>query len=268
MIRRLAVFAATLLTAVSTTSAATPPVQKTVISTVSHGVKLTLMVPRRVYPENALVRVVVTLRNLSQQDVQISGQGMFCCGQYSLGAVVRDTSGQILYASDRRETPLGPGLSPLTVAPRHSMSQRVFLVLRADRVQGVVQVQKGSDYFTVQTPVVTVRLVTERAPRVILHAAVADQVTATIRPPTHMKGYLYYLGSYLCGKSDLPAGLPSSAEPFQLSLHSKLTADCSYSTMPVSSWYALAGWLNHPVVAIDYTQASPYHWSSVVSEIR
>lgn len=257
MIGRLIVFAAMLLTAASTTSA--PPVQKTVISTVSRGVKLTLMVPRRVYPENALVRVVVTLRNLSQQDVQISGQGMFCCGQYSLGAVVRDTSGQILYASDRRETPLGPGLSPLTVAPRHSMSQRVFLVLRADRVQGVVQVQKGSDYFTVQTPVVTVRLVTERAPRVILRAAVADQVTATIRPPTHMKGYLYYLGSYLCGKSDLPAGLPSSAEPFQLSLHSKLTADCSYSTMPVTSWYVLAGWLNHPVVAIDYTRPPSDH---------
>ena len=259
MIPRLAVFAAMLLTAVSTTSAATPPGQKTVISTVSHGVKLTLMVPRRVYPRNALVRVVVTLRNLSQQDVQISGQGMFCCGQYSLGAVVRDTSGQILYASDRRETPLGPGLSPLTVAPRHSMSQRVFLVLRADRVQGVVQVQKGSDYSTVQTPIVTVRLVTERGPRVILHAAVADQVTATIRPPTHMKGYLYYLGSYLCGKSDLPAGLPSFAEPFQLSLHRTLTADCSYAGTPVSSWYVLAGWLNHPVVAIDYTRPSSYH---------
>ncbi len=224
------------------------------VSTVSHGVKLTLVVPRRVYPQNALVRVLVTMRNLSRQDVQILGQGMFCCGQYSLGAVVRDTSGQILHATDRIGTPLGPGLSPLTVAPRHSMSERVFLVLRADRVQGVVQVQKGSDYFTVQTPVVTVRLVTERAPQAILHAPVADQLAATIRPPTHMKGYLYSLGSYRCGKSDLPAGLPSSAEPFQLSLHSRLTADCSYTGMPVTSWYVLAGWLNHPVVAIDYTR--------------
>jgi len=265
MIGRLTVFAAMLLTAVSTTSA--PPVHKTVISTVSHGVKLTLMVPRRVYPQNALVRVVVTLRNLSQQDVQILGQGMNCCFPYTLGAVVRNMSDQIVYPGDRTEQTLGPPLSPLTVAPRHSMSQRVFLVLRAGRVQGVGQVQEGSELFTVQTPVVTVRLVTERAPRVILHAAVADQVTATIRPPTQMKGYLYYLGSFLCGKSYLPAGLPYAGE-FQLSLHSKLTADCSYTGTPVSSWYALAGWLNHPVVTIDYTQASPYHWSSVVSEVR
>lgn len=134
----------------------------------------------------------------------------------------------------------------------------MFLFLRADRVQGVVQVQKGSDYFTVQTPVVTVRLVTERTPRVILHAPVADQLMATYRPPTHMKGYLYYLGSFVCGKSDLPAGLPY-AEPFVLSLHSKLTADCSYSATPVTSWYVLAGWVNHPVVGIDYTRPSSYH---------
>ncbi len=258
MIRRLTVFAAMLLAALSTTSAAAHPVQKTVISIVSHGVKLTLVVPRRVYPENALVRVTVTLRNMSRQDVQILGQGMNCCFPYTLGAVVRDTSDQIVYPGDRTEQTLGPPLSPLTVAPRHSMSQRVFLVLRAGRVQGVGQVQEGSELFTVQTPVVTVRLVTERAPRVILHAPVADQLMATIRPPTHMKGYLYYLGSYLCGKTYLPAGLPYS-EPFDLSLHSKLTADCSYSAMPVTSWYVLAGWLNHPVVAIDYTRPSSYH---------
>lgn len=65
MIRRLTVFAAMLLAALSTTSAAANPVHKTVISTMSRGVKLTLMVPRRVYPQNALVRVVVTMRNLS-----------------------------------------------------------------------------------------------------------------------------------------------------------------------------------------------------------
>jgi len=258
MIGRLSVFAAMLLTAVSTTSAAVPPVQKTVISTVSHGVKLTLMVPRRTYPENALVRVVVTMRNLSRQDVQILGQGMYCCFPYTLGAVVRDASGQIVYPGDRREQTLGPPLFPLTVASRHSMSQRVFLVLRAGRVQGVVQVQKGSDYFTIVTPFVTVRLVAERVPQVILHAPVADQLTATIRPPTHMKGYLYYWGSFGCGKTYLPAGLPYS-QPFELSLHSKLTADCSYSAMPVTSWYVLAGWLNHPVVAIDYTRPSSYH---------
>ncbi len=258
MIRRVIVFAAMLFASLPTTSAAVPPVQKTVISTVSHGVKLTLMVPRRVYPRNALVRVVVTMRNLSQQDVQILGQGSYCCFPYTLGAVVRDRSDQIVYPGDRSEPTPGPPLFPLTVAPRHSMSQRVFLVLRAGRVQGVVQVQKGSDYFTVQTPVVTVRLVTERAPQVILHAAVADQLTATIRPPTHMKGYLYYLGSFVCGKSYLPAGLPF-VEPFELSLHSRLTADCSYAGMPVSSWYVLAGWLNHPVVAIDYTRPSSYH---------
>ncbi|MDQ2742345.1 MAG: hypothetical protein M3Z66_08615 [Chloroflexota bacterium] len=258
MIRRLMVFAAMLLASVATTSAAANPVHKTVISTVSHGVKLTLRVPRRVYPQNALVRVVVTMRNLSQQDVQILGQGRYCCFPYTLGAVVRDRSDQIVYPGDRSEPTAGPPLFPVTVAPRHSMSQRVFLVLRAGRVQGVVQVQEGSDSFTVQTPMVAVRLVTERAPRVILHAPVADQLTATIRPPTHMKGYLYYLGSYLCGKAYLPAGLPYS-EPFDLSLHSKLTADCSYSAMPVTSWYVLAGWLNHPVVAIDYTRPSSYH---------
>ncbi len=258
MAGRLTVFAAILVASLSTTSAATPPVQKTVISTVSRGVKLTLMVPRRVYPQNALVRVVVTLRNLSQQDVQILGQGMNCCFPYTLGAVVRDSSDQIVYPGDRREHALGPPLSPLTVAPRHSVRQRVFLVLRAGRVQGIVQVQKGSDYFTVQTPIVTVRLVTERAPQVILHAPVADQLTATIRPPTHMKGYLYSLGSFLCGKTYLPAGLPFAGQ-FQLSLHSKLTADCSYMGTPVTSWYALAGWLNHPVVAIAYIRPSSYH---------
>lgn len=133
MIRRLAVFAATLLTAESTTSAATPPVQKTVISAVSHGVKLTLMVPRRVYPRNALVRVVVTMRNLSQQDVQISGQGMFCCGQYSLGAVVRDTSGQILYASDRRDA-ARPRVVPADrcAAPQHEPTG-VLVLARGSR---------------------------------------------------------------------------------------------------------------------------------------
>jgi len=256
--RRFMVFAAMLSTAVSTTSAATPPVQKTVISAVSHGVKLTLVVPRRVYPRNALVRVVVTMRNLSRQDVQILGQGSYCCFPYTLGAVVRDMSDQIVYPGDRIESTLGPPLSPLTVAPRHSMSQRVYLVLRAGRVQGVGQVQEGADIVTVVTPVVTIRLVTERAPRVILHAPVTDQLTATIRPPTHMKGYLYSLGSFLCGKTYLPAGLPLAGQ-FQLSLHSKLTADCSYTGTPVTSWYALAGWLNHPVVAIAYIRPSSYH---------
>jgi len=258
MIHRLRVLAAVLAASLSTTSAGATPVHRTVISTVSHGVKLTLMVPRRVYPRNALVRVTVTLRNVSGHDVQVSGQGMFCCSHYSLGAVVLDTAGQVLFPGDRREAPLGPPLFPLTLVPRHVMSQQVFLVLRSGRVQGVVQVQDTSGLVTVVTPVVTVRLVTERAPRVILHEAVADEIKATIRPPTHMNGYLYYLDSFVCGKSDLPAGL-ISAEPWELSLHRTLTADCSYRSAPVTSWYALAGWLNHPVVAIDYQHPSSYH---------
>jgi hypothetical protein len=36
----------------------------------------------------------------------------------------------------------------------------------------------------------------------------------------------------------------------------------------VGSWYALAGWLNHPVVTIDHIRPSSYHEASVATEIR
>lgn len=78
---------------------ASSPLQAVVVS---HGVRLVLVVPHRVYTRGALARVTVRLENLSEA----TGLQAFRCGMLNPFVEVSDAVGQVRYPPPFRSPPI------------------------------------------------------------------------------------------------------------------------------------------------------------------
>jgi len=261
MIARAALFSTLVACSFSAPVAAQwQPATHLTVSTVSHGVKLTLTVPRRNYPRNALIRVSVRLENVSQHWKTISGGGPMC-GSNHPGAAVTTDAGLAVYppAIPSVFASCGRFLRGTRLPPGGVLHAHPLIILRGNHVMAYARIDNQG------TELVTRQLVLHLVP------GVAPQVTftktfflqAAVRPANAgMKKRLYFLYGYRCPGGGDPAdhGIISTSSGVVTWQSTTLSHHGAYLFQvgcrdPIE-WHVVAGYLNQPVAMIDYPAPS------------
>jgi hypothetical protein len=105
------------------------------VSTVSHGLKLTLTVPAGEYPRGGLVRAMLSVQNISPGDIGLLGSDV----------QVLSTKGEVLYPPSVPPTIEPKGVTPwppLRLRSGRAVVERPFIVLRGPYVHAVVWLGK------------------------------------------------------------------------------------------------------------------------------
>jgi len=218
------------------------------------GLKLTLTVPRRSYPLNALARVSLRIQNVSHHDIGYQTPGVSLPGVASPQAQVLDRSGSILFPPAMSFMPPLPGPAPALepLHPGQSFQSRQYIVVRGARIRAAqpftpiweANVRRALNMLI--THPITVRLTTEPAPQLALQETPAGPVVEVI-PPAGVTGRPLWLNYADCGDGSSGPTFVYSFGWVGTSL--RLTPECS----PIHAWHLRLAWLNHPVAALDDT---------------
>jgi len=230
------------------------PAEHLTVSTVSHGVKLTLTAPHRDYPENALIRVSVRLENLSHHWKTVRGSGPLC-GSNRPSAEVTTSAGLAVYppAIPFVFASCGRVLFGTRLLPGGVLQAHPLIILRGNRVQAYASIDnQGTEIIT--KPLV-LHLFPGVAPRVTITKTPFLQ--AAVRPTNEgTKKRLYFLYGYRCPGDPADDGFIGTASGvFQwqsttLSHHGAYLFQVGCDN-PIA-WHVVAGYLNQPVATIDY----------------
>lgn len=235
-------------------SAAARPASGYSVTTVSHGIRLTLSLPRNTYPRNALVRVTLVARNIARKPVSVIRENI-TCGDYNPYVEAKDSTGNISQLPTLTRFLHPPCPAPVSgqLLPGHAIKRQRYVIL-SDRMLVatfmVGSLQRSIKYLS--TPPLSVSQSTGQAPHVVLHVD-GEQAFADVAPAGPTKGPLRFIQSVHC---------PTNGG-FEVVTHydwqpadgTRITAGCS----PLSEWHAIAGWLNQPVATIDYVPPADTH---------
>ncbi len=236
---------------------AAPPISAHVAVSKRSGMTLTLRVLGGNLAWNSLVRSNIKLQNTSKR----TRHALFgsCDRAYgTLSATVLQSDGLPAPSPVALNAPMSCGPPPrlTAIAPAHHITRQIYLVLTSNVVQGAVAI--GS-FNVPHLLTVTLQVHLSDEPPPYLHLQTTPSVRATIIPTTAVHGQLMYAGwtgCYLKGTGDRTGSITSSdwGPAHGHTLTPQNDADCS-----VLEWHAVAGWLNHPVVAVDYSnRPSPF----------
>ena len=214
-------------------------------SEVRSGLRITLAVGRRTYPTDALIRVTLTVLNVTRVDVGVMW------GLSAPRVVVTNGAGKIVY------DPIGP-LGNLTIAasgsevprsfdllPGHSISIQNYLILAGNTLTGRVvlgDVATNGQTRTITGPKIRVKLSRQSAPTVSLSTA---PLMAHLAAPWSAQGPLYVFSEEQCDQESSGTGwMPVKGDVVQPGGDNGCRA---------YYWHALVGWLNHPATTIIYS---------------
>lgn len=224
------------------------------------GLKLSLTVPSLSYPRNALIRVSVSIQNVSRHVVGYLIPGVSLPGVASPQAEVLDRSGRIVFPPAMPYMPPLPGPPPSLqpLQPGQTIRVSEYIVVRGARIRASQQftptwslsVRRALN--TLTTRPITVQLTAAPAPQITLQQTAAGPVLDVTRPPG-LSGKMLRLSYADCGDTTSGPNFEYSWSWVHSGLH--LTAGCS----PLRAWHLRVAWLDHPVAALDYTppQAPP-----------
>jgi hypothetical protein len=220
------------------------------VSAVAHGVKLTLTVPRREYPRNALIRAKLSLENISAEAVPVLGARFPACRyQYWAAARVLTKGGKAVYppiVSPDEFISCGPLMFPLQLRPGETLRNTVFLVLRGSHIQGFTALGTEQEPIEVETPITTVRLTRKSSPHIRLQTS--PVLEAVLRGQAHVRqARLYYYEWASCRD-----GEPRTMDWTPFSIRKARTYSFTPGCENPSEWHLAAGWLNYPIAQVDW----------------
>lgn len=243
--RRIVLLAFVLATAASATAHArrTSPAPPAVVT---HGLRITLQIGRRSYPANALVRVTLSVRNVSHHAISIMS------GLNAPQVVVLDDSGQEVcdpinpLGDQTLITPLGPRRSS-QLPPGRSWKSYGYIVLRGDIVAARIilgGVKHAKPEVQIMRPQLKLQLTSEAPPHVIVSAS---PLQARLIPPSPEAPPLLSFSQEQCDGLSTGDGWATSG--------GDVVVPAVPDTCTTYTWHAIAGWLNHPVATIVYPPA-------------
>jgi hypothetical protein len=219
------------------------------VSTVSHHVKLTLIVPRRSYPRGALVSVTVRLENVSSKNVRILSFNPTTVS-------VLNAKGQEVYSPSSPfgaktvESPGGKRNPPATLRPHQIRQAHFLVVLRGPMIEALATLIAPTNQTQrmIRGKPIQVSLTNEAPPRVDI--VKTPTVHATVRFAPVVNGPLYLTEQFHCedqsnvSNSEAGWGRVSSVN---------FAPPSSFGCSGNFEWIAYVGHLNHAVAEIDYT---------------
>jgi hypothetical protein len=223
------------------------PARATTASVVHDGLRLTLKVPRRTYPRNALVQLTLTLTNVTSQSINLGAQdnGNGFCTTSLPQAEVHNTRGGLLYPPAVKPLVLPPCPYYLgrPLAPGQSVVNRVYVILRGRVLTGIASTRTGQTFFSpFSTPPLTLTLTHELAPTATV---TSSPVGIDVHSPVPVAGKLRYTASWIC-----PNGTTTTiGQPWTVLPGTHINPPCPAPTR----WNLAAGWLGHPAVVLHYT---------------
>lgn len=217
------------------------------VSVTGYGWRLTMHVPQRSYPANALAAVRVTLRNVSSRPASFEPQVVGFCIHAPFLLNVLDAAGSPLSPLPPDPSPLPPCAAPIPrmVHPGKAVAETVLVVLLSGRLQATANVDtrphRAQGYYggVLTTPIVTVAFHAAQSPPV----TVQDGNVATVARPAHATGPLRYEQWVQCGTSVTHSHAPY----WGTSPNDSLSAGCAAPT----AWHLVAGWPGYPVAHVD-----------------
>lgn len=213
----------------------------------SHAVRLTLALARDVYPQDALVKVLVTLKNVSSHTVCLEGGGPLLPGSSFPQVEVLSTAGKILFppALPGWFSLAGPIPSYVPIAPGKGIKEKPYVLLRGPSLRVTVPILKNNRSLvpvsTVTAPPVHIDLTTSDAPQVHILGS-SEKVSARIKQMESVTAKLLYEDAALCGGSKYEQHIGWTR------MYSELTAGCS----PLQIWHLVVGRLDHSVATVNY----------------
>lgn len=247
-----------------------------VAGTLSHGVRITLTIPNRVYPRDALARFTVSLTNVSRARRYLQDFPPDWGGPFSPHILMRTRSGRMVYEEDL-STFLAPTPGTLgrnfVLQPGRTLTRHVRFVLAAGDVRAVSRVADGYTAYTdggppvsppriawahhlwgIATPWIHLTLRTERAPTATVSRE-SNRIRVTVHAPWRTTGPMFYMDSARCwtgpGTMSTEQHISWTRAP-GASFTSALQRSCP-SRQP---WHAVVGWPDHRVLFLSYADAA------------
>jgi len=225
-------------------------------SATSGGLRLTITVPRRSYPRDALAPMKVSMRNVSSHAIGYLRLGVAAPGYAVPQAEVLDASGRVVFPPAMPYFPPLPGPAPFVqrLDPGQTVAQTQYVVMRGARIRAsqafTLQAQPNPSVrrplSVLRTRPITVALTSEPAPRISLYASGSD-LRADIMPPPGVTGRPLRLSYTDCGFPTYDYTETWTASG------THITPGCG----PVQEWHLRVAWVNHPVAALDYMPNTP-----------
>jgi len=230
---------------------------------VSHGLKLTLAIPKNVYPRYALIRARIDMQNISRRVVYLPQWGAPCerlNGFDDPGVEVTDGTGNEVYPPAISGFP-EPPCAPLpnrklrSVQPGRTLTRQVYAILRGSRISAFVsaanttQPSGSGGTLRVTTPTLNLHLTAGARPHTDVHT-VAPDISADIQPTGPVQGLLHYIAWNQC-----PAGSIATSGQVSAVWAPAPGTHLSPSCSPVQTWAVVAGWLGQPVAEIQYSSS-------------
>lgn len=243
-------------------------------TSVSHGVRITLTVPRHRYVYDGLERFTVTITNVSHARRYLQDFQPDWGGPYSPHILMRTHAGRLVYEEELSSF-LAPNPGTLganyILQPGASRTWHIQFVLQGEDIRAVSRVADGYTAFTgppgslprsawahhlwhISSPWIHLALRAEKAPSVTI-TRTGTRLHVAVHAPWKASGPMFYMDSSRCwtghGTMSSPQHVPwtPAAGP---GFTTSLTAHCP-SRQP---WHAVVGWSNHRVLLISYADAA------------
>lgn len=219
---------------------------------VRDGLRLSWALPERVYRQNALIRLRLRIDNVSGHPIHVDS----ACPLpgLSVGIQVVNDSGWVLYPPPLQHLPgIGPcpGGPGRAFAPGSHMVLRTYVVLRARHLRAFASLIDARGHLvTVVGRTVTVALRPAPAPLAHVHI---DHGSSSVRvtPPPGVQGPMHYVDSLFCSTVGQEFG--ESHLTWSRASGRRVSVECPI----VLEWDVAAGWLNYPVVTVQYVAPKP-----------
>jgi hypothetical protein len=250
-----------------------PPIMA---SAVSHGVHISLLIPRQTYPKDALVRFTVTLQNVSHFNRYLQDWPPDWGGRYSPHIVMRTAGGHLVYEEELSSflapTPGSSG-GNYVLRPGATLTRHIRFVLEAGQVQAVEKVFDGYTSFSsrpgtptpprskwathqwkVATPFVPLTLTSELAP-VVTVSRTGGRVHLVARSRVAVSSSPLFMDSLRCwtGRSTM---WTSQHVPWTRARGDRFSSPVDHHCPSLQPWHAVIGWPNHRVAFISYADVA------------
>ena len=223
------------------------------VETNTHGVKLSLIVPHTTYPRDAVVQVLILLRNISSENVYtVNGSGSPCPAS-PLGVQVVTPAGAILPARPIPNVfvPCNPfGATPQPLPSGMGILVPAFVVLQSTGLRAEAWLRIGGATVAVYGRTVHLNLVAASHPTLRVEQK-GGRIYAVFSPALRGHGQLIYADSYTCLHSSGGSVFTTHPHPtdgWSVTTSLRFQASCKVPRQ----WHVVAGYLNRPVATLGY----------------